>query len=323
MARLGDINLGNVTILGDALPKFYQHSYRLRVDDGTEAAASWLADTNIGFIGLGGGPHRIRFCLRNLGDIPGSITPQLQYNKNGAGWNDVDGSSSVIRSAASPYVADGAATTEQLSGPGTFTAGEFDDSDGATAAIALSLTQDTEVEFCVAVQTGDVVTGDIVQLRVVDGSTAIYYTQTPQFSVSTASARVSQIVLESLIQPTAVQEARVSQIVLEVLTQPTDAKARVSQLVFEVLLTDPFVDEWIPPGQAKPPKPDPGGRPGNGSPHESQKDVREYRWLYLRNDFQGRVVPESQLAMLVEPVTAASQITRGPLPMFLPGVSGE
>ena len=58
------------------------------------------------------------------------------------------------------------------------------------------------------------------------------------------------------------------------------------------LLSEPPPESWEPPGHQKPPKPEPPG-PGNKPPRENQKDIREYRWRYLRNDTQGRYVAES------------------------------
>lgn len=58
------------------------------------------------------------------------------------------------------------------------------------------------------------------------------------------------------------------------------------------LILVPPPDARVPPGHAKPPKPQPpGGKPGGGK--ESQKEIREYRWRYIRNDAQNRYIVES------------------------------
>lgn len=101
---------------------------------------------------------------------------KLQYNKNGAGWNDVNGASSVVRSVASANIADGAATTRRLaipSGGTSFDAGTFDEVDGAVASETLTDDPDlgtreyTELLWCCQIQSGSVSGGDTIQLRAV------------------------------------------------------------------------------------------------------------------------------------------------------------
>ena len=284
-SRLGDIRLGDWNALGwsgaAVAARFDQHSFRIRNDDGNETTATWAAALNTDWQPPAVATNfRVRFCIDNSqGGQSGAFTPQLQYSKNSGAWTTVDGASSVIRSYASGNLADNAATTEQLAGPATFVAGAFDEADGALAAITLATTEETEVEFCVRVQIADVVTGDTIGLRVSDAGAALYsYTQTPTLTVSLAEARIAQL-------PSTVWYL------------PDTQEARVAQIVSTVWFQEVLLPTWEPPGHAKPPKVDP---PGNKPPKENQRDIREYRWRYLRSDAQGRYLAESSTFDVME-----------------------
>lgn len=49
------------------------------------------------------------------------------------------------------------------------------------------------------------------------------------------AARVTQVVIEALTQPTGTQRVRATQVIAEALTQPTTVRARLSQLTIEAL----------------------------------------------------------------------------------------
>jgi hypothetical protein len=80
-------------------------------------------------------------------------TFQLEYNRNGGGWNDVNGASSVVRAWASPNVADAANTTQQV-GSGTFVTPNagFDEVNGQAGGISLDFSGSDEVEVEYSVQ---------------------------------------------------------------------------------------------------------------------------------------------------------------------------
>ena len=111
-------------------------------------------------------------------------TFQLQYNRNGLGWNDVNGSSSVVRATASPNVADGANTTQQI-GSGTFVSPNagFDEVNGLAGGTSLDFSgsDEVEVEFSVQIRSVDVANDDTIQLRIEGLDT---YTNTPTVTVS-------------------------------------------------------------------------------------------------------------------------------------------
>ena len=93
---------------------------------------------------------------------------QVEY-LNGAGWNDVNAASSVVRAWASPNVADGADTTQQV-GSGTFVTPNagFDEVNGLAGGTSLDFSgsDEVEVEYCVQIRSAVVSDTDTIQLRV-------------------------------------------------------------------------------------------------------------------------------------------------------------
>jgi hypothetical protein len=155
-----------------------QGAVQWRKDDGTEVTATNAVALNASLAGSLDTNYRLRLTS-DLGGT-GSFTwkPQLQYNKNNAGWNDVNAASSVARSSASPNVADNAATTNQIT-VNAFTAGQFDEVDGVPgSSVTLSDTGNTgtEHEYCLQVRSADVVSGDIILFRIMVSGGGAYDT---------------------------------------------------------------------------------------------------------------------------------------------------
>ena len=126
-----DVELLEVTVWYTSA-QFTQFKFRGRNDNGNETAATWkeLADTN--WTQKVDENFRVRFVVQETAGVSAADkTFQLEYNRNGGGWNDVNAASSVVRSWASPNVADGANTTQQV-GSGTFVTPNagFDEVDG-------------------------------------------------------------------------------------------------------------------------------------------------------------------------------------------------
>jgi hypothetical protein len=143
-----------------------------------------VRDTNI----------RVRFEVQEIGGLAGATTSQLQYSKNAAAFANVTAASTNVRSTASPNLADGAATTDQLiSGTGTFVAGSFDEVDGATASVNLPALGHTEFEFSVQIRSADVAVGDTIDLRLtLGGDASPTYVLSPSISVVGALAQLEQ-----------------------------------------------------------------------------------------------------------------------------------
>lgn len=159
-----------------------QDAFRGRNDDGNETTATWKDSLNINWLQAVDTNFRTRILIGHSGLLV-SLTPQLEYNLNGAGWNPVTTASSVCKAVNSTNITDGEATTQQI-GAGSFVAGEVSE-DGIGAAIALTGTVETEVEYVLQIVATDVVDGDIVELRVTNAGVALdVYTQTPAIVVS-------------------------------------------------------------------------------------------------------------------------------------------
>jgi len=179
-----------------------QKAFRGRNDDGSETTATWKANQNVNWSQAKDANVRVRFEVQETAGCAKNnfSTIQLQYNRNGAGWNNVTGSSSVVRSSASPNVADGAATTDQLTaGTGAFVGGGgFDEVNGVAGSTAMDVAASGhfEVEYCVQVRSADVASGDTIQLRVTDGGTAFAaYDATPSVTVSSGNVTVTPTTL--------------------------------------------------------------------------------------------------------------------------------
>lgn len=159
-----------------------QTQFRGRFDDGTEATATWQAAANNNWTQLAGVPFRLRLGI-NVAVASAGLLTTWQYNLNGAGWNNITTSSSVVKAVASAFVANGTATTQQMVGSGIYHAGDFTD-DGSCAAITLLTVEDTEMEACLQIVSADVVTGDVIQLRGANNNVAFTtYTNTPSVTV--------------------------------------------------------------------------------------------------------------------------------------------
>lgn len=171
-----------------------QIAFRGRNDDGSETTATWIAAQNTNWTQAVGNNFRVRFEIEEDGGKAFTLDGRLQYNKNAAGWNNVNGTSANVRAFASPNIADGVATTNQLTASAlTFVAGSIDEVDGATAAVSLT-SQHTELEFVLQIVSADVAHGDTIELRITDAGTALnVYTATPSITVSKVAAALGGV----------------------------------------------------------------------------------------------------------------------------------
>lgn len=170
-----------------------QKAFRGRNDDGNETTATWQANQNTNWTNGVDANLRVRFEVQETaGCAKNNVVWQLQYNRNSAGWVTVNGTSSVVRSSASPNLADAANLTDQLTvGTGTFQgATGFDEVNGAAGGSSMDLAASghAEAEFCVQILSGDVADADTIQLRITDNGTAFAaYDATPTITVSEAA----------------------------------------------------------------------------------------------------------------------------------------
>jgi len=112
-----------------------------------------------------------------------AATPSLviEYSLNGGAYALVTGAT-PIQFAAFIGATDGDATTQQI-GAGSFVAGELD-SNGTVAANAGLVNQETEMEYCLFIDSAQVSDGDTIALRAYDAGSALNgYTNTPVITV--------------------------------------------------------------------------------------------------------------------------------------------
>jgi hypothetical protein len=165
---------------------FTQASFRGRNDDGNETAATWKAIADANWTQKVDENFRVRFVVQETAGVSDNDkTFQLEYNLNGGGWNDVTGASSVVRASASPNLADGDDTTQQV-GSGTPVGADndaFDEVDGLAGSTNLDFSgsDEVELEYCLQIRSSDVDNDDTIELRVKGLNT---YTKTPTVTVT-------------------------------------------------------------------------------------------------------------------------------------------
>lgn len=174
-----------------------QAQYRFRNDDGDQATATWkqAVNTAAGTIDADS-RFRLRITVDETGggSDPAAATYKLQARVDAGSWQDVNASATIARPSASPNVADGAATTQQISsGLGTFVAGSFDEVDGAVASVDLGIGGVTELEWSLALYGAgaQIAPGDTVEFRVVTtaGGLLNTYAQSPTLTVGAVVRR--------------------------------------------------------------------------------------------------------------------------------------
>lgn len=173
-------------------PTLDQTAYRLRNDDGNETTATWVYNENNSGAVTGYRNYRIRFVVQvtNACAAANRIF-QLQFSLESGSWTPVNASSNVVRSSASPNLADAANLTDQMTtGSGTMigTTG-FDEVDGAAGGNSLDIVASghAQVEYCFQFRPGDVTKdGDnSIKLRLSDSQGNLNaWTQTPDFTLT-------------------------------------------------------------------------------------------------------------------------------------------
>lgn len=170
-----------------------QDSFR-GYNDGTEAGSVAIAAENANFSQALDTVFQMRFHLHEITNGVDAIGWQLQYNLASAGWNDVNASSLVVRSAASAFLTEDEDTTERLTSTGAYAA----DNDGVDEVSGLTgiktggywALKNWEVLYSIQIRSADVTVGQTLQLRVVkQGGTALsVYTNTPTITAAAASS---------------------------------------------------------------------------------------------------------------------------------------
>jgi hypothetical protein len=165
--------------------------FRGRDDDGNETTATWKVAEDTNWTQDCDVNFRYRSKVQNSTTAINNLDVKLQYSHNGGAFTDVTATSIVVRSSASPNLADQANLTVQLTaGTGTFIGATcFDEVNGICGGTALDLTAtgNMENEFCVQIRSVDVAHNDTVQLRTINsdsGAAWTTYNVTPTITVN-------------------------------------------------------------------------------------------------------------------------------------------
>jgi len=166
-----------------------QDSFRSRNNDGNETTATWRKLVNVDDTLLTDVTYRLRLLVQEYaGASFNNVDLEFQYNLNGAGWNDITTTSSVVKAVASGTFTDEEDCTQQI-GSGNFeTSNEGMTEDGISGggALDISANYETETELSFQIVSGDVADTDTIEIRLTrDGGNLLdLYTRTPTLMVS-------------------------------------------------------------------------------------------------------------------------------------------
>lgn len=145
-------------------PILNQTDFRFRVNSGNEATATWLAviNTNISIDVDTSFRYRAVVAETAGATNPETVNLLLHFSLNSGAFILITGST-AIQFASFIGSSDGDATTQQV-GSGSFVAGELDNT-GAVANLDLQASE-TEMEYCLTIDSGQVANDDTIDLRV-------------------------------------------------------------------------------------------------------------------------------------------------------------
>ena len=84
-------NTPTITAASSTPPAYDQDAFRARNDNGNETTATWKVAANTNWDQDVDQNFRVRFVIQETnGASVADKTFQLEYNRNGGGWNDVD-----------------------------------------------------------------------------------------------------------------------------------------------------------------------------------------------------------------------------------------
>ena len=164
-----------------------QTYFRFGRNSGLEASHAWLGNENANISFRVETTFLLRFNIQEAGGTAiNNVDNQFTYNLNGAGWNNITTTSSVVKAVASNCFSDIAHCTQRLSGTGTFeTSASGCTVDGLSGGgvndIAASGCSETECSLQIV--SADVNNGDTIQFRITSPDGTITYTVTPTLTV--------------------------------------------------------------------------------------------------------------------------------------------
>lgn len=180
-------------------PSFQQVAYRLRNDDGSETAATWIAAKNTDASVAQDVSFRCRFHIYATSGW-GAKTFNLYYSLNGAAYAAVT-DSTPVQFAASSHFDDGDDCTAQI-GVTNFLADNngMKEAAGGVANTGAFQIDQFETEWCLLIDSEQTEVGDTIALRIYDGTSAIAaYSATPLITVDEPAPPASTGSVSSLI----------------------------------------------------------------------------------------------------------------------------
>jgi hypothetical protein len=167
-----------------------QSQFRFRNDDGSETTATWIDALNTNVSLTAGSTYRLRITLQETAGGSANAGFHLYVSYNGGAYTFFN--NTAIGFGVSTNVTDEQATTQQLSGTGTFTAGLIDSGGNGTSSIGVDPNGNTEVEYVLHVPASSFA-GATYSFRVyLDTDVALSnYTVTPTVTVAAASQNIT------------------------------------------------------------------------------------------------------------------------------------
>jgi hypothetical protein len=172
-------------LIGHGVYTINQASYRFRNDDGSESTATWKAAENakLEITSIAADiPFRLRVMVQETGGETGTSSFKLQRSVNGGAYADITTTSTYVRVRASANVTDGAATTNQIGGTGTFNGGQFRETITAST-VNHTASGHSEHEYSCILRSADYALGDNVKFRLIrteSGNPPSIISQTPE-----------------------------------------------------------------------------------------------------------------------------------------------
>ena len=183
--------------IGHAVYTISQAEYRFRNDDGSESTATWLAASNTPWEPTLTGsniPFRLRVMVQETGGEVGTSSFTLQYSYNSGTWTAITTTSSYVRLRASSNVTDGATTTNQIGGTGTFNGGQFRETATASTVNHTALGH-SEHEYSLELVGGGFTGGNLKfrLIRTESGNPPSSITQTPELFAPTMINSIEEL----------------------------------------------------------------------------------------------------------------------------------
>ena len=151
-------------------------AWRFRNDDGGETllGATWKAAQNTQPSAiLANENFRLRFRAGDTGGASGTLTPRLRYSQNGGSYAEAT-TTTPVKLVSSAQVANGTATTTQLTGGGLglFVAGQVRH-DNSHAAVSIGASGNTEAEWVLQFDAAQVSNNDTFTFQIYNNTTAL------------------------------------------------------------------------------------------------------------------------------------------------------